>query len=92
MSEYLATVTSKGQVTLPAEIRRELRVRAGDQILFRAFGNRIDVVRSPYALEQAFGSVPALQERGLDDLEDQIDEAMQDHADDVVDRMRRGSE
>ena len=30
-----STVTSKGQITLPIEIRRALRLRAGDRVSFR---------------------------------------------------------
>lgn len=33
--ESSAKVTSKGQITLPAEIRRELCIRSGDRIGFR---------------------------------------------------------
>lgn len=29
-----ATVTSKGQITLPAELRRQLGVREGDELVF----------------------------------------------------------
>ena len=32
----IATVTSKGQVTIPAEIRRALDIEAGDSLLFAA--------------------------------------------------------
>jgi AbrB family looped-hinge helix DNA binding protein len=32
--EYEATVTSKGQITLPQRLRRELDVRAGDRVVF----------------------------------------------------------
>ncbi len=30
----LATVTSKGQVTIPIEVRELLKIKAGDQIVF----------------------------------------------------------
>ena len=30
----LAKVTSKGQITVPAEIRKKLRLRAGDKVVF----------------------------------------------------------
>jgi AbrB family looped-hinge helix DNA binding protein len=30
----VATMTSKGQVTLPAELRRELRLKPGDKVAF----------------------------------------------------------
>lgn len=37
-TKALATITSKGQVTLPAEIRRHWDLRAGDQIAFEISG------------------------------------------------------
>ena len=32
----LATLTSKGQVTIPLEVRTRLQIKAGDQIAFEA--------------------------------------------------------
>ena len=32
MREYVATVTSKGQLTLPAAVRRQLGLDAGDRV------------------------------------------------------------
>lgn len=52
-----ATLTSKGQITLPIEVRQALGLRAG---------SRVDFVRTPdgsYELIPATGSVRAL--RGL---------------------------
>ncbi|MFZ5472199.1 MAG: AbrB/MazE/SpoVT family DNA-binding domain-containing protein [Myxococcota bacterium] len=40
-----ATVTSKGQVTLPAEARRRLGIRAGSKLEFIVRGNdRLEIV------------------------------------------------
>lgn len=38
----VATITSKGQVTIPLEVRRRLRLKAGDRIDFR-FGAKGEV-------------------------------------------------
>ena len=34
MKEVTATLTSKGQITIPAEVRRRLDLATGDQIIF----------------------------------------------------------
>jgi AbrB family looped-hinge helix DNA binding protein len=50
----LATVTSKGQVTIPVAIRRELGLKEGSKVLF--FSNGKDVViqnSAALALERA---------------------------------------
>ena len=38
-----ATITSKGQITVPREIRRVLGVRSGDKLLFESDGKGIRV-------------------------------------------------
>ena len=35
VEEYIRTVTTKGQVTIPAEVRRLLEVEPGDKVMFR---------------------------------------------------------
>ena len=42
---YSAKVTSKGQITVPVEIRRSLGVKAGDKIRFEQQEGGIRVVR-----------------------------------------------
>lgn len=42
----LAKITSKGQITIPIEIRKKLGVRDGDKVLFVEEGNRIYVTNS----------------------------------------------
>ena len=43
-----ATITSKGQITVPREVRRALGVRTGDKLLFESDGKgvRVRPVRS----------------------------------------------
>jgi AbrB family looped-hinge helix DNA binding protein len=52
-----ATLTSKGQITVPREIRRVLGVRSGDKLLFESDGKGIRVrpVRSKSAFSKYRG-------------------------------------
>jgi AbrB family looped-hinge helix DNA binding protein len=52
-----AKVTSKGQVTIPKEIRRALRVRVGDRLVFVADGKgvRLKVSSDESALTEQMG-------------------------------------
>jgi AbrB family looped-hinge helix DNA binding protein len=40
----IATVTSKGQVTLPAEARRRLGIKAGSKLEFVVLDGRLEVI------------------------------------------------
>jgi AbrB family looped-hinge helix DNA binding protein len=56
----IATLTSKGQVTVPKAVRAALGVAAGDQIVFRVEGNRAVLARTEDFLSLAGSvSVPA---------------------------------
>lgn len=55
--EIAATVTSKGQITLPKSVREALGVQEGDRVVFRVLADRAVVARSPSLLDLA-GSVP----------------------------------
>ena len=54
--DVVATVTSKGQVTVPKSVREALGVAEGDQLVFRVEGNRAIVARMESFLDLA-GSV-----------------------------------
>lgn len=55
-----AKITSKGQITIPREIRRTMGVRPGDRVLFESDkeGIRVRPVRtvSPFAKYQGIGN------------------------------------
>lgn len=55
--EIAATVTSKGQITLPKPVQDALGVHEGDRVVFRVLEDRAVVARSPSLLDLA-GSVP----------------------------------
>ncbi|MHB8654767.1 MAG: AbrB/MazE/SpoVT family DNA-binding domain-containing protein [Terriglobia bacterium] len=55
-----ARITSKGQITVPQEIRRVLGVRAGDRLIFADDGKKIRVrplrAKSPFAKYRGIGN------------------------------------
>jgi AbrB family looped-hinge helix DNA binding protein len=55
-----ARITSKGQITVPHEIRRALGVRPGDKLLFEEDGGAVQVrpvrVRSPFEKYRGIGT------------------------------------
>lgn len=57
MKEVLTTLTQRGQVTVPAEVRRLLGVRPRDKIAFRIEGTEVRLAAAKFSLESAYGSV-----------------------------------
>ena len=55
-----AKLTSKGQITIPSEIRRVLGVRAGDRLLFESDGESVRVrpvrIGSPFDKYRGIGN------------------------------------
>ena len=87
LREHARRMTSKGQVTVPAEVRRKLGVQPGETIIFRIVGERVELDRSPMTLEEAFGSVPPLEETSTD-LEAQTQQAWEEHTAKVMQEMK----
>ena len=71
----LAKVTSKGQITIPIDIRRKLGVKEGDKILFVEEQGRIIMMNSSIdALRKAQAAFTGEAERlGLRDEQDVAD-------------------
>lgn len=57
--ELLATVTSKGQITLPAEVQRRLGLKPHDKVAFAIDTERDEVTlrAAAFPLQAVFGSV-----------------------------------
>jgi len=58
-----ATITSKGQITVPREVRRMLGVRSGDKLLFESDGNGVRV--RPIKNKSAFSQYRGIGNPGI---------------------------
>ena len=80
MKQIITSVTSGGQVTLPAEVRRVLGVRARDKVAFAIEDHEVRLVPIRFTLQSAAGSVkPATTTDDLDRRLDEADEEMAAH-------------
>lgn len=78
MAEYVATISSKGQVTIPADIRKKLGVGAADKIAFMfTEDKKIEIRPVRYTLESVIVSLGALPSE-LADLDWEIEQATEE--------------
>ena len=85
----VTTLTSKGQVTIPKEIRDEVDLQLHDKISFQTEHGHAEFGRLP-RLAELMGCLPSLASLGLDiTVEEAIDLAMEEHAVEVFERMKR---
>ena len=61
MKESLATITSKGQVTIPAEIRKVLGLKPRDKVAFVLDQGEVRIEPSSSTLRLGFGAVDPLK-------------------------------
>ena len=80
MREIIATVTSKGQVTVPAEVRRHLGIKPGATVAFVIDGDEVRVRPPRFTLETVLGSIEPLSGTTTADFERQIEAAMDEAA------------
>ena len=57
---YLSSVRPKGQITLPAAVRREFDINPRDHVVFEVADGEMRVIPEASSLETVFASVPAL--------------------------------
>lgn len=58
-----ARITSKGQITIPREVRRTLGVRAGDSVVFESDGRGVRV--RPVTVEGRFAKYRGIGNPGI---------------------------
>ena len=71
-----ATVTSKGQITIPKEVRKKLSLKAGDRVSFQIReGNVVEIRRENADLMSLFGIFkPSVTSVTLEDMNEAIRE------------------
>ena len=65
----MSTLTSKGQVTIPAEVRRRLGLHRGDRVGFVVDGDEVRLVRRESRIEAAFGICKTETSVSVEDME-----------------------
>ena len=85
LHEHVRRLTSKGQVTVPIEIRKQLGIKPGEKVVFRVLDDRVELAAAPMNLADAFGSVQPLQRP--EDFEALRETALAEHSDKVLREM-----
>ena len=86
IEEYIRTVTTKGQVTIPAEIRRLLEMEPGDKVVFRVRDDTVELQLTTMTLEDTFGAV--IPRHQPEDFADLRETAIEEHAQKVIAEMK----
>ena len=82
MGRMASSVSPKGQVTIPAEIRQLLGIKPRDRVAFRVEGGVVTIIPVRSTLEQHYRSVPALDPPRT--IEEMTEIAWEEHADAVA--------
>jgi antitoxin PrlF len=89
MTRITATITGKGQVTIPAEVRRHLGVSPSDQVEFIIDRDGdVHVERARYSIEDLCGILPAFPGQSTDIVKE-IREAFEEATDRRMSRWMR---
>lgn len=85
--EHIQTVTVKGQVTIPAEVRKALGVKPNSQVSIRLQEGKVVIEPVAMTLEEAFASVkPVKSVSG--DYKVIRNIAIDEHVEKVINKMR----
>lgn len=57
---YIASVTEKGQITIPVEVRRWLKVKSGDQVAFNKKEKHV-IIKSAKSFLDLKGSIKSVK-------------------------------
>jgi antitoxin PrlF len=86
MRQIWASVTERGQVTIPAEVRKHLGIGKREKVIFSIEDGTVVLKKPRFTVETAAGSVPPIHR----DIDEMIREAKDERAARLVERMRKG--
>jgi antitoxin PrlF len=86
MMKGVTTLTSKGQVTIPKEIRDELGLRPHDKVRFKKVDGTVQVEKAYLSLEEVAGSLKGHTFKGT--VEEAIELAREERARDYLEKMK----
>ena len=78
MKEFESSVSPKGQITIPLEIRRQLGVKPKDKVVITLDGDGVRIAPTDSQYEASFQAVPALGKRRT--LDEMTEIAQEEHA------------
>lgn len=70
-----SSMTTKGQVTIPASLREKLGLKPGDKVAFVEDAGKVILKRVDTQVDAAFGLVKTRKTASLDDLDGAIADA-----------------
>jgi AbrB family looped-hinge helix DNA binding protein len=73
-----STLTSKGQVTIPIELRHALNLHAGDHLVFELIDDKIQIFKKKNDITHAFAMYKVNKKVTLDDIQDAIEKGYTD--------------
>jgi len=85
MSELLSTVTTKGQVTIPLEVRKLLGIQPRDKVVFVVDGDQVRLLRGGSVVARTAGACKSNEPPlTAEELREAAERAI---AEDVMERM-----
>jgi antitoxin PrlF len=87
MKEIVTTLTKKGQVTIPVEIRSLLGLKAKDKVAFRIGKDNVVLAPVKYSLETIYGAVKPLKEP--EDFKNIKQQAIDEHVKKIIEEMKQ---
>jgi len=87
MKEIMTTLTKKGQVTIPLEIRAYLGIKAKDKVAFSMDDDGVRLAPAKYTIEKVYGMVPPLNKP--EDFKKNRKIVREEHAKKIVGKMNK---
>lgn len=80
----IASLSSRGRMTIPVEVRRALGLQPGDRVALTIDGTSARLAPARFTLETVLASVDSIPGPSKDDVDDQINDAAEEHAERIT--------